>query len=165
MADWTSDIEDVLKVIQHNCEHLGSQHKLKYLELKELLKFFRIPIIVISGINSVISVGMSSYVEQELVSVVTCLLALICSVIGSVELFLSVQKNMEGELISHRDYYLLGLEIQKVLMLRPEHRPIPAKEFLQAKYAIYVKLIETSNVVGQEYEQLKSIPPIDDVVQ
>lgn len=165
MADWTSDIEDVLKAIQYNCEILASQHKKQYIELKELLKYFRIPIIVLSGINSILAVGMGGYVEQDLVSVTTCLLSLICSIIGSVELFLSVQKTMEAELMAHRDYYLLGLDIQKVLMLRPVHRPIPAKDFLQAKYAVYCKLIETSNVVGQGYETLKPIAIVDAVVQ
>lgn len=165
MSDWTADIEEVLKSIQYNCNILASHHRKHYQDLKELLKYFRIPIIVISGINSVISVGLSSYADQELVSVVTCLLSLVCSVIGSVELFLSVQKTMEAELMAYRDYYLLGLEIEKVLMLRPDHRPIPSKEFLQAKYAIYVKLIETSNVVGTGYEELKSIQRVDAVVQ
>lgn len=159
--DWTPDIEEVLESIKHNCHILSTHHKQYYFQLKEKLKYFRIPIIVLSSINSVLSVGMSGYVQQELVSVTTCLLALICSIIGSVELFLSIQKMMESELMAHRDFYLLGLEIEKALMLRPEHRPIPAKEFLQAKYAVYIKLMETSNVVGEGYEHLKSVHVID----
>jgi len=159
--DWTEDIEHVLFSIQSNCEILNSEHKRIYFEQKESLKYFRIPIIVLSGINSVVSVGLNPYVMQDIVSVTTCLLALICSIIGSVELFLSVQKSMENALLAQRDFYLLGIDIQKTLLLDRLHRPIPAKDYLQEQYSLYCKLVEASNVIQYEHLELKSIVPID----
>ncbi|MBU6205979.1 MAG: hypothetical protein KJS45_11405 [Bacteroidetes bacterium] len=161
--DWTPDIEEVLRCIQYNCQTLSTEHKAVYFRLKESLKYFRIPIIIISGINSVISVGLNPYVLQELVSVITCLLALICSIIASVELFLSIQKGMESALMTHRDFYLLGIDIEKTLLLAPNHRPIPAKDYLQAKYSVYVKLMEMANVVPIDHLELKHIIGIDGV--
>ena len=90
---------------------------------------------------------MQSYIKQETISGITCVLSLICSVIGSIELFLAIQKRVETELISSRDYYLLAIDIQKTLLLSREHRPVPAKDYLEKVYNIYIKLTEQSNLV------------------
>jgi hypothetical protein len=83
---------------------------------------------------------------------ITCLLALICSIIGSIELYLAIQKGMEGELISQRDYYLLSVDIFKTLSLCKEHRPIPSKEYLDKCYNNYCKLMESSNALAKKVE-------------
>jgi hypothetical protein len=83
---------------------------------------------------------------------ITCLLALICSIIGSIELYLAIQKSMESELTSQRDYYLLSVDIFKTLSLIKEHRPIPAKEYLDKCYNTYCKLIENSDTLAKKIE-------------
>ena len=150
--DWCRDIESVLENIRQNSVILSQEHKKRYFELKECLKYYRLPVIVISGVNSIVSVGLQPYLQQGLISVITCLLALICSIIGSIELYLTIQKSMESELISQRDYYLLSVDIFKTLCLAKEHRPIPAKEYLEVKYNEYVKLVESSNAVAKKLE-------------
>ena len=59
---------------------------------------------------------------------------------------------MESELISQRDYYLLSVDIFKTLSLAKEHRPIPAKEYLEKCYNIYCKLTESSNALPKKVE-------------
>ena len=150
--DWTTDIESVLENIRINCVILTKEHKKRYFVLKENLKYYRLPVIVLSGINSIVSVGMTPYMEQGAISMTTCLLALVCSIIGSIELYLTIQKSMESELISQRDYYLLSVDIFKTLSLAKEHRPIPAKEYLEKCYNIYCKLTESSNALSKKVE-------------
>jgi len=147
--DWTEDIEQVLENIRVNCVLLNKEHKTRYFALKENLKYYRLPVIVLSGINSIVSVGLVEYVPQKAVSVITCLLALTCSIIGSIELYLAIQKGMESEMISQREYYLLGVDIFKTLALSKPHRPVPAKEYLEHMYSEYCKLIESSNAVAK----------------
>jgi hypothetical protein len=157
--DWTEDIEQVLENIRQNCVLLSREHKTRYFALKENLKYYRLPVIVLSGINSIVSVGLVEYVPQKAVSVITCLLALTCSIIGSIELYLAIQKGMESEMISQREYYLLGVDIFKTLALSQPHRPVPAKEYLEQMYNDYCKLIESSNAVAKGLEdKLCSIP-------
>jgi hypothetical protein len=150
--DWTADIEQVLENIRVNCIILTKEHKNRYFTLKENLKYYRLPVIVISGVNSIVSVGLQPYLAQGTISMMTCLLALICSIIGSIELYLTIQKSMESELISQRDYYLLSVDIFKTLALSKMHRPIPAKEYLDKCYNVYCKLIESSNAVAKKLE-------------
>jgi hypothetical protein len=151
-TDWTTDIENVLESIRVNCIILSKEHKNRYFALKENLKYYKIPVIIFSSINSIVSVGLQPYLPQGTISMMTCLLALICSIIGSIELYLTIQKSMESELLSQRDYYLLGVDIYKTLALSKDHRPIPAKEYLDKCYNTYCKLMESSNALAKKLE-------------
>lgn len=152
MDYWTADIEFILENIRVNCVVLSKEHKRQYFIFKDILQYFRLPLIIISGINSIISVGLQPYVTQSIISMVTCLLALICSIIGSIELYLAIQKSMENELTAQRDYYLMSVDIYKTLSLSREHRPVPAKDYLEKQYNSYCKLIENSNTVMKRLE-------------
>lgn len=161
--DWSQDIEVVLEKIRINSVILSNYHKKRYFILKENLKYYRLPVIVISGVNSIVSVGLQPYLKQSTISIMTCLLALICSIIGSIELYLMIQKSMEIEMISQRDYYLLSIDIYKVLSLGYQHRPIPAKEYLEKCYNTYCKLIENSNTVCKKIEDSLVVIPVQNI--
>ena len=158
-TEWTFDIEIILEKIRINSVILAREHKRQYFHLKHILQYFRLPVIILSGVNSIISVGLQAYVSQSIISVSNCLLSLSCSIIGSIELYLGIQKQMENELISNKDYYLLSIEIYKILSLSPQNRPIKAKEFLEEKYTKYVNLIDKSNLLVKRLEdKLSPIP-------
>lgn len=148
--DWSSDIENVLEQIRVNCVIMSKEHKTKYLFLKGILRYFRIPIILISSIASVASVGLQPYLDQPTISVITCLLSLTCGIIGSIELFLAIQSSMENELMASKDYYILSIEIFKVLTLDRENRSMDGKSFLETSYGTYVKLVENSNILDEK---------------
>ena len=148
--DWTEDIEKVLDRLRMNSVILSIQHKKRYFYLRNILQYFRLPVIIISGINSIVSVGLQPYLNQGTISMMTCLLALACSIIGSIELYLAIQKSMENELMASKDFYLLSIDLDKTLTLTTQHRPKPAKEYLEKKYGEYVKLFENSNLLPKK---------------
>jgi len=150
--DWTDDIESVLEDVRVNCVLLSNEHKTLYFDLKSNLRWYRLPVIVLSGLNSIFSVGLQPYADQQAISMITCILALTCSIIGSVELFLQIQVGMERHLISQREFYLLSVDIHKTLKLQQKHRPVPAKEYLERVYSEYCKLMESSNAVAKRLE-------------
>jgi hypothetical protein len=159
MNDWSEDIEKVLDQIRINSVILSKQHKKRYFYLKNILLYFRLPVIIISGINSIVSVGLQSYLNQGTISMMTCLLALTCSIIGSIELYMAIQTSMENELMASKDYYILSIDIHKTLTLTNQHRPIPAKEYLDKKYNEYVKLYENSNLLSRKIiDSLNPLP-------
>jgi putative salt-induced outer membrane protein YdiY len=53
--EWTEDIESILKNVLENCSLISEHHKKEYTELQERLKYFKVPVIVISAVNSVFS--------------------------------------------------------------------------------------------------------------
>lgn len=163
---WSDDIDNVLNSIRLNCVILCKAHKNRYFELKDNLKWYRLPVIVLNGANSIISVGLQPYATQGAISLTTSLISLTCGIIGSIELFFGIQKRLENDLISQRDYYLLSIDIYKTLTLEKKNRPIPAKDYLEKSYNIYTKLIESSSPLIKRLEdKLLNIKlDIDDVI-
>ena len=75
-----------------------------------------------------------------------------------------VQKRLESDMISQRDYYLLSVDIFKTLSLKPSNRPIPAKDYLEKAYNIYTKLIESSEALLKKIDdKLLPVSLLEDV--
>ena len=148
-AGWTDDIDSILHNIRINCVILNRLHKQRYFELRGNLKWYRLPVIVLNGANSIISVGLQPYANQGAISLTTSLIALTCGIIGSIELYFGIQKRLENDLISQRDYYLLSVDIFKTLSLDKQNRPVPAKDYLERSYNTYTKLIESSSTLSK----------------
>ena len=150
MFEYKTNIEQLLERIRHNSVKMSDYHKKRYFYLKENLKIFKIPIIILSSANSIISVGTQPYLEQGHISALVSGISLIVGILGSIELYLRLQENMEIEFVAQRDFYLLATEIFKVLQLDEENRNCDMKLYLEEKFAHYQKLIENSNVVSKK---------------
>ena len=158
---WSSDQEEILRRISYNSGLMSNHHRTEYYTLVGQLKWFRIPIIIISSINSVFSVGLNAYITQEIVSVITCLLSLIVSCIGSVELYLGLQKKSDNELISYRSFYTLALRINTTLDLEVENRNQEGESFLSEILAEYRALFDSANPNGIPTDKLVPINEIE----
>ena len=148
MTHWSTDVDNVLEAIRANSLIMFEAHKERYLHLKSCLRYFKIPIIILSSCNSVLSVGGTSFnINQSVVSGVVCLLSLLCGIIGSIELYLSLQKQMENDHDASKSYFLLSVSIFKILSLDKENRYIDSKTFLDESFNEYTRLIENSNLI------------------
>jgi len=159
---WTEGIFDVLDRIRVNCYELSEIHSYKYEYYKEVAKVYRIPIIVLSGINTFAAVGLDGALDPQYVGILTSLISLACGIITAVELYLNVQKKMENELISHKDYYKLSLEIYKTIKIEADKRGVDGKTFLDDKFNAYEKLLQNSND-AKEYSVMQTdylTPPL-----
>jgi hypothetical protein len=149
---WSDDIEALLRDMEYNSGILSQIHKANYLVLHEYIKYFKLPIIVLSSLNSIFSVGLNAYLNQSLVSSINCLISLICGIISSIELYLGLQKKIENELLSYRDYYLLSIKINNCLKLKREHRTEPNGQlFLTDITNEYTGLFESSEIHSQNF--------------
>lgn len=144
---WSAGLIAVLDNVRKNSVHLSAYHKKRYLKYKGYAKYFKIPLIVLSGLNSVMSVGLQAYLPQTYISVLSCLLSLACAIITSIELYLGIQKTMENELLASKDFYLLSIDIYKMTTLDVADRLVNPRAYLEDKYKHYCKLIENSDVV------------------
>jgi len=143
----SDDIEGILDRIRRNSIQLNYAHKQKYEKLKNKLVYFRLPTICLSAINSVFSVGLNSYMPQQQVSVINCLISLVCGIIVSVELYLQIEKAMSVEYDVSKSYYLLSIEIQRFLLTNRANRTIDCQPFLDKSYNQYTKLFENSRLL------------------
>jgi hypothetical protein len=143
------DVYKVLQKIRNNCIHLSIYHNKRYHFYKNILfSFFRIPLIVLSGVNSFIAVGLPEQISQSTISIVNSLLSLLCGILTSIELLWNLQKRMEIELDSHKSYYKLSIEIFKFMELNEDLSGSETKIYLNTVYKNYEQLITTSNAVN-----------------
>ena len=155
----SNDIEKVLDRIRQNSNLLANYHRKRYLTLKSRLKFYRIPIIVISALNSSFAVCLTGFLHQTFISLINMALSLIVGIISSIEMFYGLTKQMETELVGSKDFYILSCDIYKWLCLSPENRIGSPKEFLNESYTRYIKLVETSITLKKRIEdKLVEIP-------
>lgn len=149
---WSKDIETILDNLLENINTLQAEHKKLYIELQAKLIWFRIPLIILSSLNSVFSVGLNTYVDQSLVSTINCLISLMCACISSVELFLNINKNMETTLQSYHGYKLLGIKISSCRKLDRDHREKNALGFMNDCISEYKNLLEQSIVLFNDLD-------------
>ena len=73
---WTTNIERILDKLRINCCQLSNFHKYKYKYCKGQIKWFRLPIITITSVNTFASVGLQEHLQQETISIITSVLSL-----------------------------------------------------------------------------------------
>jgi hypothetical protein len=156
--EWSKDVEDILKNVQVNCSTMSKHHKSRYLFLKGKMIYFRVPLIILGSANSVFAVGLTAYLSQQNVSVINCMLSLVCAIITSIELFLGIQSNMERELVAQREFYLMAVDLYSALSLERHHRTINGKRYLEKILSQYNKLIENSEVF--QHKMVDTLLPV-----
>lgn len=151
MDTWTPKIDALLHILRENCNYMSKYHNFKYQFYKERLKWFRIPIIVLSAINAFTAVGLQPYTAQRNISTINSIISLLCGILTSVELFLNIQKKMENDLMSHKDYYTMSMDIFKMVSLDLHKRNVNGRDFLDDKITDFKKLIQSSNIIDVDF--------------
>ena len=154
-----NDIDKILDKIRSNSSILASYHRKRFIVLKARLRLYRIPIIVISALNSVGAVSFQNFVEQKYISLINMFLSLVVGIISSIELFNQISAQMEVELVGSRDFYVLSIDIFKYLSLDKSKRETEEKIFLSDTWTRYTKLIETSYLLKKKVDdKLAELP-------
>jgi hypothetical protein len=164
LNEWTDDQETVLEKIRENCLEKKRSTTKSYISYKEQLSRYKIPIIVLSAMNSVFSVGTQDYFPQNVISGITCLISLLVGIIGSVQLYLQIEANMENCLVASKDYYNLAIDIYKNLTLTRDHRSMSGKEYLDDIYNRYVSITEKTVLTSSKKynDALFEVPGLPD---
>ena len=144
---WTSQIEKALDLVRLNCISLSKYHNLRYQTYKNRLRYFRIPIILISSVSAFAANGFNKYMSNELVFTIITILSLSVGIISSVELYLNLQKKMESEMESHKEYNKLNIEIFRVLSLQRDQRKINGTTYYDQIFNEYQKIMQSSNTI------------------
>ncbi len=161
---WSSDIEAVLDNLRENCVLMSKTHKESYFFYKKVVKYFRIPTILLSSVGSVSSVGLTAYLHQNHISALTCGLALVVSILNSIELFLKISDTMEQENECSKAFYALNVNIRKTRMLERSRRQQEGAVYLEKTYSQYMTLMEKSNLLSgsikDKFMELPKVPKV-----
>ena len=141
----------LLDKIRINAVNLATYHNHRYHVYKNILfTIFRVPLILLAGLNSFFSVGLQSYMAQSKISLITAVVSLFCGILTSIELLLNLQKRMEMEQETAKAYYKLAVEIYNELGKAIKDRGVKGdlRDFLKTKFNDYQNLFMNANTVN-----------------
>ena len=143
-----NEIDQILIKLRKNCVYLSIYHNRKHHFYKNILFcVFRIPLIILSGLNSFFAVGLQNYLDQKTISLLNALISLFCGVLTSVELLWQLKDRVDQELESHKNFYKLSTDIFKFLGSSEENKQ-NRNDFLTEIYNLYQKHIATANAIN-----------------
>ena len=88
MSNWSCSIDSLLDKIRLNCIQLTNRHIKNHLYYKGASAYFEIPTIVLSVFSGSFSVGSDAFIGQETISVITCSVSMVITILTSVKLYI-----------------------------------------------------------------------------
>jgi hypothetical protein len=83
MNNWNQSVDSLFDKIRLNCIMLASKHIKNHLYYLNCSKYFEIPVIILSVFSGSFSVGSDNYIYQELISVITCSVTMVITILTS----------------------------------------------------------------------------------
>lgn len=159
--NWSQSIDSLLDKIRLNCIQLTNRHIKNHLYYKGCSVYFEIPTIILSVFGGSFAVGSDPFLHQENISVVSCTISMIITILTSIKLYMKINENQQQEQELAVQFKTLALDIFKTLSLRYEDRGIDGLVYLNKVYNKYINLVENSSILNPmtKKDQLLVIDP------
>ena len=159
MPNFSKDIEEILEKIRLNCGILHEYNRKRFIEYNQQIKWYRIPVLILSSTASVWSVSGTTFLQQSQVSLINMMMGLFAGLITSIELFVKLDEKMKNaEDLGHK-YYSLSIDIYRTLLLDDMNRTQEGKEYLNEAFGQYLKLNENGFLLDKRIkDQLLVLP-------
>ena len=159
--NWSQSIDSLLDKIRLNCIQLTNRHIKNHLYYKGASAYFEIPTIILSVFSGSFSVGSDVLLHQELISIITCSISMMITILTSVKLYMKITENSSQEQELAISFKSLALDIFKTLSLKYEDRGIEGLVYLNKVYSKYINLVENSSILNpmNKKDQLLIIDP------
>ena len=151
----------ILEKIRCNCILLSNAHKERYIELNNMLKYYKIPVIVISGVSSLMSVSQE-FLPQKIITICNGLFGLSCSIIVSIEMYLAISSQLAQSASLTKEFYTLSTNIYKSLELASHNQTDIDLTYLESIYGEYTSLCANSYIVKKKIID-NMIPLLDNI--
>ena len=115
-------------------------------------KYFEIPTIICSVMSSSFqSLGVVPPEKNQLIQVS---ISMFIAVLTAIKLWLGLTKQITDEVSLAKDFYVLSIEIFKILQLQECDRNCDAVQFMNTCYSQYKALVESSNLLKLRKDEL-----------
>jgi len=157
MNTWNDELIKLLEKIRVNSYVLSEKHRKRFIKYSSWSKYFDMPVIVCSVFSS--SFASLGSVPLDKSNMITTSISMFIAVLTSIKLYLNLSSNINAEIQLSKDFYILSVDIFKIIHLKEEDRIIIPLQFLNNSYASYIKLIETSSLLqhGIKKDELAEI--------
>tara|TARA_R110000851_G_scaffold75320_1_gene166096 strand:+ start:571 stop:1161 length:591 start_codon:yes stop_codon:yes gene_type:complete len=155
MNNWDDSVVELLESVRSNSTYLSEYHRKTFFSLKFMSIYFDIPVIFLASFSSSFVFASTTYLSQSIISLVSCGVGFIITLITSVKLYLNIDDAKKLELDMSKDFYSLSIEINKMLTLKPEDRGEDGIAYLNKKYSNYQDLVRRSNLLCKKFKKDK----------
>jgi len=152
---WNSEVMDILDKIRINSYTLSEKHRKRFIEYSGMAKYFDLPVIICSVFSS--SFSSLGTVPSRKSSMITTAISMFIAIITSIKLYLNLASNITDEIGLSKDFYILSVNIFKIMNLKECDRHLDPLEFLNSSYAQYIKLIESSSLLRNNMKDDKLV--------
>ena len=154
-TSWNPNLVGILEKIRLNSTVCSEKHRARSVELNQLSKYFEIPTIICSIFaSSFISLGAIPQKQSQLIQVS---ISMFIAVLTSVKLWLGLTSQITKSVSLATDFYILSIEIYKILNLQESDRNCDAVQFMNGCYSRYVALVESSTLLKLRRDELLRI--------
>jgi hypothetical protein len=148
MTTWSKDIIDLLKKIRINSYLLSVKHRDRYNEYKECSKYFDLPVIILSIFSSTF-ISFNGISTSDKI-VVNTAISMFIAILTSIKLYLHLDTTINESGSLSQSFYLLSINIYKILELSEENRKCEGNQYLNEVYSEYIKLLDSSNLFKRD---------------
>ena len=104
---------------------------------------------MLSVFSGSFSVGSDAFISQEIISVITCSVCMVKTILTSIKLYMKITEDSGEDQELAISFKTLALDIIKTLSLPNEDRGIDGLVYLNRIYNKYVNLLENSSILNQ----------------
>lgn len=151
--EWEDSVVEFVELIREKSVNLSQKHTASFFYYKRCMNLFDIPVVIFSVFSSFISVGVSAFISQPVISITTAGVSMAIAILGSIKLYLNLTSNTALELQLSKDFHILALDVSKMLFIPCKLRKMDQIEFLNKVYDTYIDLIQKSSLIKQEEER------------
>jgi hypothetical protein len=148
---WNQELMIMLDKIRINSIYMSEKHRIRFVEFKEMSKYFDLPIIICSVFSS--SFGSLNSVPSSQTQLITTSISMFIAVLSSLKLYLNLNNSLNEEISLSKDFYIMSVQIFKVMNLKEEDRGCEPVQFLNEMYSHYIKLIEQSSLLRKNIKK------------
>lgn len=152
VKEWFPREEAFLTKLEKQCNAYQKHFTDEYTTYSTSARRYNIPILVISAINGLTAVGLTSFVEQRYVSVLNAILSAGTGVLGSIQLYLKISEKQTKAMQSSMLMKRLALKISKELSIDAPQRQTDGKTFIQECFGEFNAAVENANPIEIELE-------------
>ena len=131
---WHDREEAFLTKIEQQCNDYAAHHTKDHMYYNKLSSRFNIPILVVSSINALTAISLSSFLKQEYVSILNAVLSA------------GMTNALRASILMKR----LALKISKELSIDRELRSTEGQAFLQESFAEFNTALEQGNPIEKK---------------
>ena len=102
MNNWSQSVDSLLDKIRLNYIQLTNKNIQNHLYYKGASAYFEIPTIILSVFSGSFSVGSDDFLSQEYISLITCSVSMVITILTSVKLYMKITENSSQIRISAR---------------------------------------------------------------